>query len=182
MNAGPLNRSVASAIGRWFSGFVAATTLAAVCGCGGSGGDAPDDALRGKSDAKSAGGDSVQSRVDAEIKKLTGKWTVLSMRADGIPTPAADWFRYSFDGDRMTTETSAAGPRAVKFRLDPSTDPKTLDTSITVHGVEEISEGIYSIDGDVLRLSWRVGGERPADFTSRDGDDKIVLVLQRAAD
>ena len=47
-------------------------------------------------------------------------------------------------------------------------------------GVEEISMGIYALDGDSLKLSWRVVGDRPTDFEPRDRDDKIVLVLRRA--
>ncbi len=140
---------------RWFVPSVAATMVAAICGCGASDRDVPDSPSKGKSNGNVATDDS-QSRVQAELKKLTGKWTVLAMRASGIPTPAAGWFRFSFDGDRMTTETSEAGPMTVKFRLDPTTDPKTLDTSTTVDGAEEVSPGIYSLDGDVLRLSWRV--------------------------
>ena len=82
----------------------------------------------------------------------------------GLDLPPTQWYRYSFRGDQMTTETSESGPASVKFHLDPHTNPKQLDTSFTVDGVEEISKGIYSIDGDILQLSWRVGGKRLTNF------------------
>ena len=82
----------------------------------------------------------------------------------------------------MSTETNEFGPTAVKYYLDPHTDPKRLDTSIMVDGREEISKGIYAVNGDILKLSWRVVGDRPRDFESRDRDEKIVLVLRRAGD
>jgi len=118
--------------------------------------------------------------IQAELASLRGKWIGVAFRVDGLDRPVAAWYRYSFDGDRMTTEMSDADPGTVKFYLNPNTDPKRLDTSILVDGVEEVSKGIYSIDGDTLRFSWRVVGECPKDFRSRDRDEKIVLVLRRA--
>src|SRR5262245_6445875 len=168
---------------RWYVGLiVAAMVTVPVCGCGGSERNVPDRAQSREPGAKLAPEADSGAQVHAELKKIAGKWTGLSMSVDGISSPVTEWYRYSFEGDRMTTETSEAGPMAVKFHLDPKTNPQTLDTSMVVAGVEEISKGIYSIDGDILRLSWRVAGERPADFTSRDGDQKIVLVLRRAVE
>jgi uncharacterized protein (TIGR03067 family) len=118
--------------------------------------------------------------VESEVAKLEGPWVGVSFHIDGLEAAAPQWYRYSFDGDRMTTETSLGDTGTVRFHLDPHAEPKRLDTAITVDGVEEISKGIYVIDGDRLKLSWRVAGDRPTDFEPRDGDDKIVLVLRRA--
>lgn len=118
--------------------------------------------------------------VESEVAKLEGQWVGVSFHIDGLEAPVAQWYRYRFDGDRMTTETSLGAPATVRFHLDPHAEPKRLDTAITVDGVEEISKGIYALDGDSLKLSWRVVGDRPTDFEPRDRDDKIVLVLRRA--
>ncbi len=120
--------------------------------------------------------------VDAEIAKLEGKWIAESFHIDGLKDRPSQWYRFSFSGDQMTTETSEAAPLAVKYFLNPNANPKQLDTSTMVDGAEVISKGIYSIDSDFLKLSWRVGGERPTDFESKDRDGKIVLVLRRAQD
>ena len=118
--------------------------------------------------------------VESEVAKLEGQWVGVSFHIDGLEAPASQWYRYSFDGDRMTTEASLGTPATVRFHLDPHAEPKRLDTAIKVDGVEEISKGIYALDGDSLKLSWRVVGDRPTDFEPRDRDDKIVLVLRRA--
>ncbi len=118
--------------------------------------------------------------VESEIAKLKGQWVGVSFHIDGLEAPVSQWYRYSFDGDRMTTETSLGTPATVRYHLDPHAAPKRLDTATTVDGVEEVSKGIYALDGDSLRLSWRVVGDRPNDFEPRDRDDKIVLILRRA--
>ncbi|MCA9030056.1 MAG: TIGR03067 domain-containing protein [Planctomycetaceae bacterium] len=114
------------------------------------------------------------------MAKIEGRWNGVSSHIDGFERPVAKWYKYTFEGNQLTTETSESEPATVKFYLDPQTEPKQLDTSIMVDGVEEISKGIYSIDDDVLRFSWRVVGERPVDFQSRELDEKIVIILHRA--
>lgn len=120
--------------------------------------------------------------VASEIAKISGKWTVLAEYYDGRPEKPGRQFRYTFKNDQMTTELEGKILGTVRFHLDPTTDPKTLDTMIMNKGEEEVTKGIYAVDGDVLRISYTALGDRPTDFVSRDRDETMVVILQRVKD
>ena len=66
-------------------------------------------------------------------------------------------------------------PMEVTFKLDPSKKPKAID--ITEMG--ETVPGIYSIEGDTLKIYFcnSRGGERPTEL--KDGQNVNSYVLQR---
>ncbi len=121
-----------------------------------------------------------RGNVEAEIQRLQGTWFGVSFHVDGVRRPVSEWYRYGFLGDQMTTTTSASAAATVKFSIDATANPRQLDTSIIVNGVEEVTQGIYLLDDEHLRMSWRIIGERPVDFEVKYGDQKIVLVLRRS--
>lgn len=126
----------------------------------------------------------VDAQVESELRRIEGDWEGVRFIVDGIETPPGGRYRYSFDGDQMTTQVDdAVLPRkSVTFHLDPTSQPKTLDTWFLADGKKEVSPGIYKIDGDLLYMCWRVGGERPIDFTTEDYDEKMKVILRRPRD
>jgi len=57
-------------------------------------------------------------------------------------------------------------------------DPPGMDT--TTVGKSERPKGIYEIDGDTLTMVFaQGGGSRPKEFSSRGGNDHLLLVLRR---
>jgi hypothetical protein len=61
--------------------------------------------------------------------------------------------------------------------LDPTRKPKTYDLATSTKTIE----GIYSLDGDTLRLCYDLGTEakRPVGFTTEKSSQQVIIVLRR---
>jgi RNA polymerase sigma factor (sigma-70 family) len=115
-------------------------------------------------------------------EKLQGEWKVVSIKLGGQDHPNKDQV-----GDTMTFkgDSMALTPYKAEFKLDPATDPKQVDFTLTEspdpNQKGQVSLGIYKLDGDKLILhAARPGaGERPTDFESKDGQVSMLFTLER---
>jgi uncharacterized protein (TIGR03067 family) len=121
------------------------------------------------------------AKVEAERKKLQGTWVVLSLREDGAEKKANGQLQLKFEGETFTMlqgdQVTGKGP----FALDPSKDPMEMDLEFR-EGKEEGKTGlaIYAWDGANLKFCGADSKEkRPTGFTTKPGDDRILLVLKR---
>src|SRR5262245_3709309 len=137
--------------------------------------DRPPKATQGKTAAK-------------DLALLQGRWEVLSIEQDGKPEPKADrrWFGMTVKGNRTFALDQAgnANPREPEytFRLDPSQRPAAIDQTIRdADCPPETERGIYELRGDRLTLCLAgVGDRRPATFTTKKSDGRILVTFRRA--
>ena len=126
--------------------------------------------------------------VERESKRLQGKWTQVSVEADGkVVADKADppKVTVTVDADRWTERATGAGADEVAtIRLDPAKDPRHID--LTYPG-EKALPGLYRLEGDTLTVALPFPfegdaskvGVRPTGFRTRPGDPFVVIVYKR---
>jgi uncharacterized protein (TIGR03067 family) len=132
----------------------------------GPGGGAPKPAARGADKG-------ADKKTDKD--KIQGTWTLVSEESGG-KRPEKEKLKkvqWVFEGDKY----KVAGGKAAwgRFKLDPGQDPKTIDLT-DPKGREGL--GIYKLEGDTLTVS-HAKGERPTEFTTKEGDKHVVVVFKR---
>ncbi|HYT88514.1 MAG TPA: DUF5004 domain-containing protein [Gemmataceae bacterium] len=121
--------------------------------------------------------------VEGERAKLQGTWKVVELTKEGKQEAAAadKNMRMVFAGDKFMMKGSDADYEGT-FTLDPSKNPKRLDTRV-VHGKDKVitTQGIYRLEGDTLKIAWTEGkAERPQEFAVKPGSGVRMIVLKRA--
>ena len=120
-----------------------------------------------------------QARPDQEL--IRGAWVVTAAMKNGQDAPDREQIgqRYGFGNEMMRF-----GLIGAKWTLDPSKEPKKIDLVVTVAPDGEkgkVIRGLYKLDGDKLTLHLsQPGGERPAGFENRAGENSTLLSLERA--
>lgn len=89
---------------------------------------------------------------DADL--LVGTWKPVEGRNE--------WFEFTPDGKMKAWNTggSAATGLTYTWTIDPTTDPKSMTLGNTVKQPQW--DCIYQLDGDTLRFSYNIAGQRPA--------------------
>jgi uncharacterized protein (TIGR03067 family) len=117
-------------------------------------------------------------------KGLQGAWTIAKVEYDGAPQrpPKAALVLvrgaevvYRFDGGWIFGEDAS-----IKFtyKADPAKEPKAVDLiSKDDKGKETILPGIYEVRGRRLKVC--LGKDRPKEFTTRKGSERVLVVLRR---
>jgi uncharacterized protein (TIGR03067 family) len=122
----------------------------------------------------------VQAGDDAkELKKLAGKWTVVSAEKSGKKAPDGelDNLQVVIAGNKLSFKKGDKG-EDIPFKIDPSKKPKQIDLT-TPKG--ETVTGIYEVTADMLKICASAPGEaRPTAFASPEGGKIMLLVLKRA--
>ncbi len=131
----------------------------------------------------------------AELKKLQGKWSVVSGVKDGqeIDLVMKLALRFTFKDDVLTVESENNADFTLQtrtVRLDAGTTPKLFDISETktFDDKDKVIEGVYSLEGDTLKWCFLMEGDqpakgsRPAALESKEGSNTIMITLKKAAD
>lgn len=121
-----------------------------------------------------------EARDDA--KAIDGTWQVSTAELGGerFPDEVSRTIKLVV-GDGKYTVTVGAQPDKGTVKLDPSTQPKSLD----VQGTEGPNKGktflaIYEQSGDTLRICYDLSGKaRPADFKSTKGTQQFLVSYRR---
>jgi uncharacterized protein (TIGR03067 family)/uncharacterized protein (TIGR03000 family) len=121
------------------------------------------------------------ANANQDRDRIVGNWTVVSGEDNGKPMPAekVKGSRVTISKDNITVHEENQ-KRVMSYKLSQNTTPKQIDLT-TVEGSEQgkTSQGIYSLDGDNLKISF--GQERPKDFATKEGSKDMTFVMKRAA-
>ena len=124
---------------------------------------------------------SIAQDAKDDLKKMAGKWKVVVNETDGKPLPKelldkfastliveGDKYKVYFD-DKLADEGT--------MKLDASKTPKEIDATPSKN---KVMKGIYKIDGDTMTVCFsKPGGDRPAQFKSKEGTGQILLSYTR---
>jgi uncharacterized protein (TIGR03067 family) len=123
------------------------------------------------------------SRGDGDVKRgLDGTWEMTAVEWDGTTRDPGQYLELFIDGDRWawkyTNPTSTVGG---KCWIDPTTIPASIDLITTDGpGAGDVSEAIYALDGDTLKLALGMkNGARSARPQGFGGAGITVLVFKR---
>lgn len=117
-----------------------------------------------------------------QLTKLRGTWAVTAMEFGGQKAPPdfVKDFNLIIEGDKLTFSASG-NKREGTIRIDPTKKPATLDF-IPSEGVQKgmVEMGIYSLEGDTLKLALNQGDTRPTAFVTKKNTRTTVYVLKRS--
>jgi uncharacterized protein (TIGR03067 family) len=115
-----------------------------------------------------------------DLDGLQGIWNVESLvRGGKFASPAVvSKMQLVISGDKATMKAPKLDDAVGTFKLDPLQKPAAIDL---VRDDKQVLLGIYSLDGDTLRLALQKPGgkDRPTTFESPEDSEVNVFVLKR---
>jgi uncharacterized protein (TIGR03067 family) len=123
-----------------------------------------------------------------DLAKMQGVWQVVRGEEDG--EPSSDYLlqnlKLTIKGDQLgLTGHDLAAEKASKLtvKIDPSTTPRCIDLMIDAGSLKgDVLEGIYEWQGDGLKLCLHLTrGNRPLEFDTSKGSNRVLFVLKRQA-
>jgi uncharacterized protein (TIGR03067 family) len=130
---------------------------------------------------ESTGG--AQDAAKKEMSQLEGEWSMVSGQANGLAMPqelVKTGKRLAKDGETTISMGGQVYFKA-KFRIDPAKKPKAIDYTMTQGPTKGKTQlGIYELDGDTVKFCFAApGGDRPTDFTAKEGSQRTLSVWKR---
>jgi uncharacterized protein (TIGR03067 family) len=134
------------------------------------------------------------AKPDSEL--IQGEWEMTGGERGGKPAPddAIKDVKFVFTAKTLTIKGRKEDPEQVNdYKIDSTKSPKEIDvepstkTSETSGGgkIEHKSEGmkgIYSLDGDTLKICFDKedkDSKRPTEIATKDGSGVTILILKR---
>jgi uncharacterized protein (TIGR03067 family) len=129
------------------------------------------------------GADAPKDDAKGDKEKIQGTWRVVRFEVNG-ERPDKEFIegelKLIFTAEKFWTHVDDPDKQSHKYKLDSTKKPKEID--IGSEGKEETGAllGIYSFDGDLLRICY-ASKKRPTDFTTKaaKGDRQVLWVLKR---
>jgi uncharacterized protein (TIGR03067 family) len=123
--------------------------------------------------------DAKDDDIKKELEKLEGEWVVVENEKDGEKATAENikGSGLTFKGDKLTMRDKGEEV-GIAFKLDLSKKPKTIELTLGMN----IVRGIYSLDGDTLKLCVHLGrpdSKFPTEFTGMKGYSLAVLKREK---
>lgn len=115
-----------------------------------------------------------------DLGRIQGTWQGVAMEVDGKPAPAymVAVLTIVFKGDTLTFVFAEPGARNFTYKLDPTTKPAGIDVTAAEGKFKgETDKGVYSLDGDTLKICIGKGDRRPKELKA--GAREALYVLKR---
>jgi uncharacterized protein (TIGR03067 family) len=110
---------------------------------------------------------------------VEGTWRVVSVEVGGQPVPGLDGAELTMTGGKKTFKLPSGTAEKGTYTLNPGPRPGDIDT--TTDGKAGTQKGIYTVDGETLKLCLSQGGKtRPTELATGQDPDLILIVLRRA--
>jgi uncharacterized protein (TIGR03067 family) len=122
--------------------------------------------------------------VKEEMAKLEGTWSVQELTVDGKKLPKEDIskIRVVLKAGTYALEVEGKVFEEGTWMIDPTKKPRTIDTTPkTGDNKGKLSQGIYELDGDTLKMCVGSAGkeDRPKDFESKEGSKYELGVYKK---
>jgi uncharacterized protein (TIGR03067 family) len=117
---------------------------------------------------------------NSDLTELLGTWQVTYVEDGGQITTEEEMKNIQIVFTKETMTFHIAGKTSTStYKLDPTTSPKSIDTT----EFEKTKIGIYDLQGDTLRICFaKKSKERPTKFDSQPNSaNSIITVLKRVA-
>ena len=133
--------------------------------------------LSGCKTSQSTGGSDGKAPADDE-NRIIGAWLVVNAERSGAyhNDPVDGELVLTFSADKVSSawrKSESGSPFEGSYKLDASKQPKEIDMAMTGKGKAETSLGIYTLDGDNLKICF--GQTRPTELKTTK-DDKFNLI------
>jgi len=122
-----------------------------------------------------------ETSASQDMHSLQGVWIVDLYEREGQRVPTYEGRKMIVTDDRITVEKDTD----FIYKLDTSTNPRAIDRIIErwwlgLIGVRETSEGIYSLDGDIVRFCFgSAKSGRPDSFSTKPNSQRVLMILRR---
>jgi uncharacterized protein (TIGR03067 family) len=123
-----------------------------------------------------------QDAVRKDRDGIQGTWKIVALEADGKQAPAeiVAALKLVFKGDSLTFTPGEPGFSNYNYKLDPTTTPARFDmTHADGPKQGESDKGIYSLEGNHLRICFGKANTRPKGFTTTAGSGVGMYTLER---
>ena len=126
--------------------------------------------------------DAPRQDAKAQLERLQGTWSVVSVEEGGkrLPAEKTEGWSLTIEGSKYTFRHGDGSVRGV-YKLDPLKNPGAIDATRT--GGADVGKtlwGIYALKGGEFRLCVKlVGKERPTEFAAAEGSNTVLAVFER---
>jgi uncharacterized protein (TIGR03067 family) len=118
-----------------------------------------------------------------ELQRFQGGWQIESHEENGKAMTAGDLKGRTlfFGGEGFLLRQNNAIVQIARVKLDPTKDPKAINAVVMLGpGKGDAMLGIYTLDGDTLKICFDVpGNERPKEFKTTPDSGRLLLVCKR---
>jgi uncharacterized protein (TIGR03067 family) len=123
-----------------------------------------------------------------ELGKMKGGWQLVRGEEGGEPVSeyVVKNLEMVVKGDQLTFNNIAPltdKASTLTIKLDPSTTPRCIDLKVEAGSLKgTVLEGVYEVKADELKLCLHFAGgtrNRPLEFETRSGSNRVLLVLKR---
>ena len=123
-----------------------------------------------------------QDTVKKDMDGIQGTWKIVALEANGEqgPPEIVAALKLTFKGDTLTFTPGEPGFSNYNYELDPTTKPASFDmTHADGPNKGKTDKGVYSLEGNHLRICFGKADNRPKEFTTAAESGRWMYTLTR---